>query len=231
MLKMLRFLSINILLLMFSLAVFSQQEKHIESLMKTEGVPLGFTVGVNIATPINSFIDNSRTGVSFMTRVNITEDWFFNGEVGYENVSSDISTLNYRSNGTFLKVGGEKNLLSKKKTLTDNIFIGVQYGLALQNQSASSIIVENGYWDDYIGSISSETVQTHWIEVSGGPRAELLKNLYFGWKVHIRASMALIGQDNLKPYAVPGFGNGDKRVNGGFSYTIEYMFPWKKNRK
>ncbi|NLA25521.1 MAG: hypothetical protein GX879_11205 [Bacteroidales bacterium] len=210
---------------------FSQRSADIESLLKNEGVPIGVTVGVNIATPVISFFDNSRTGVSFMTRINIFEDWFFNGEVGYENVSSNISTLNYQSNGTFLKIGGEKNLLSKKKTLTDNIFIGVQYGMALQEQSASSIIVENGYWEDYRGSIPSETVQTHWIEVSGGPRAELLKNLYFGWKIHIMASVALIGQENLKPYAVPGFGNGDKRVNGGFSYTVEYMFPWKKKRK
>ncbi len=228
---MLRFLSISILFLVTPNMAFSQRSADIESLLKNEGVPIGFTVGVNIATPVISFFDNSRTGVSFMTRINIFEDWFFNGEVGYENVSSNISTLNYQSNGTFLKIGGEKNLLSKKKTLTDNIFIGVQYGMALQEQSASSIIVENGYWEDYRGSIPSETVQTHWIEVSGGPRAELLKNLYFGWKIHIMTSVALIGQENLKPYAVPGFGNGDKRVNGGFSYTVEYMFPWKKKRK
>ncbi len=225
---MLRFLSISIFFLVISNMAFSQRSADIESLLKNEGVPIGVTVGVNIATPVISFFDNSRTGVSFMTRINIFEDWFFNGEVGYENVSSNISTLNYQSNGTFLKIGGEKNLLSKKKTLTDNIFIGVQYGMALQEQSASSIIVENGYWEDYRGSIPSETVQTHWIEVSGGPRAELLKNLYFGWKIHIMASVALIGQENLKPYAVPGFGNGDKRVNGGFSYTVEYMFRGKR---
>jgi len=227
-LRMLRYLFINILLIGITFSSFGQQKSKANFVGEKEFVPIGFTLGVNLATPLNSFVDNSRSGVSFLTRINLFEDWFFNGEVGYENVSSDTNVLNYQSNGTFLKVGGEKNILSKKKSLTDNIFIGVQYGLAIQDQKASSILIENGYWGDYRGSVNSEVVHTHWLEISAGPRVELLRNIYFGWKVHIRAAVYTGGSDMLKPYAVPGYGNGDRKVNGGLSYTIEYMIPWKK---
>ncbi len=227
-LRMLRYLFINIVLIGITVSAFGQQKNETSLIDSKEFTPIGFTLGVNLATPLNSFFDNSRTGVSFFTRINLFDDWFFNGEVGYENVSSNTDVLNYQSNGTFLKVGGEKNILSKKKSLTDNIFLGFQYGVAVQDQKASSILIENGYWGDYMGSVNSEVVHTHWLEFSAGPRVELLRNIYFGWKVHIRAAVYKGGQDMLKPYAVPGYGNGDRKVNGGLSYTIEYMIPWKK---
>lgn len=228
-LKMLRYIYTSVLLLFFLSVGKSQHHEELSKLNDSmKQIPRGFTLGINLASPVNHFFDKDRTGVSFLTRINVVGDWFFVGEAGYENVSFKKSAYHYESNGTFIKAGAEIDMLSKKKSLRDNILVGFQYGLALQGQSASHFMVENGYWSDYEGKISSETLNTHWLEVSVGPRTEILKNFFIGWKVHIRVSFINGGQDIMKPYIVPGFGSGDNRVNGGFSYTLEYMIPWKK---
>ena len=226
---MLRYIYISALLLFclgFGKAQNNEELDKIDKLLNP--VPKGFTLGVNLASPVNHFFDKDRTGVSFLTRINVTDKWFFVGEAGYENVSFKKDAYHYESNGTFIKAGAEIDMLSKKKSLRDNLMVGFQYGLAFQGQNASHFLVENGYWDDYQGRVSSETLNTHWLEISAGPRTEIFKNFFIGWKVHIRASFINGGQDLLKPYIVPGFGSGDNRVNGGFSYTLEYMIPLKK---
>lgn len=190
--------------------------------------PQGITIGVNLAGPFNSLMDGDRSGFSFVSRFNLAEDYFFMGEAGFEQISFEKEEYDYESNGTFLKAGIEKDMLNNMRSVIDNLFIGFQYGFALQSQSASRFLANNGYWDDYEGSISSETLTSHWFELSTGPRTEIFKNFYIGWKIHLRVSLINTGQDVMKPYIVPGFGNGDNRVNAAFSYTLEYMIPWKK---
>lgn len=228
--KMLRYISISGVLLFFLLSTSKAQNveelEEVSNLIAT--APKGFTLGVNLASPVNHLFNKDRTGVSFLTRINIIDKWFFAGEVGYENVNFLKDEYSYSSNGTFIKIGAELDMLSDRRSVRDNILMGFQYGVAIQEQNSSHFTIENGYWGDYSGRISSETINTHWLEISVGPRTEILKNLFIGWKVHLRASFINGGQDILKPYIVPGFGNGGNRVNGGFSYTLEYMIPWKK---
>ncbi|SKC23977.1 DUF6048 family protein [Alkalitalea saponilacus] len=191
--------------------------------------PQGFTLGINLAGPFNRIMDNDRTGISFLTRINVAENLFFRGEAGFENVSFNQDAYSYDSNGTFLKAGIELNSLSKREPGTHaHLLFGIAYGMAIQEQSASRFTIENSYWPDFVDRVGSHTVNTHWVELSGGPRVEVFQNLYLGWSIHLRVSVLRDNPEMLKPYYVPGFGNGDNRLNGGFSYTIEYLIPWKK---
>ncbi len=115
-----------------------------------------------------------------------------------------------------------------EKGNNDNIFIGLNYGFALQEHRAGGYTISNGYWDDFRDSESAYVLNTHWLEVSAGPRTELLNNLYMGWTVNLRVKILQNNPEELQPYSVPGFGSGDNAVNMGFSYVIEYMIPWKK---
>lgn len=221
---MLRYISISLLLLI-SVASWSQ------TIVKEQSsVNQGITVGVNLAGFVNRIIDNDRTGISFLSRVNLNSNLFVAAEAGYENVSFEKSAYNYFSNGTFFKIGLEKDMLpDKEKGTNDNILIGLHYGFALQEQGSDYFFVENGYWDDYSGRLGTNTLNTHWLELSAGPRAELFKNVYMSWGMHFRVAVATSNTSIMEPYIIPGFGSGDKRVNLGFSYSIEYMIPW--NRK
>jgi hypothetical protein len=215
---------------MFGSVMLSGQAKE-EAREPTESLskaPQGITVGVNLAGPFNSLMHGDRNGFSFVSRFNLAEDYFFVGEAGFEQISFEKDEYDYNSNGTFLKAGIEKDMLNNKRSVVDNLLVGVQYGFAVQGQSASHFWINNGYWDDYEGSVGSETLTSHWFELSMGPRAEIFNNFYIGWKIQLRVSLLTTGEDVLKPYIVPGFGSGDSSFNAAFSYTLEYMIPWKK---
>jgi len=225
---MLRYIFFSMALFCSGMTYGQAKEEFRKATENLPKAPQGITLGVNLAGPFNSLMDGDRSGFSFVSRFNLAEDYFFMGEAGFEQISFEKEAYDYESNGTFLKAGIEKDILNNKRSVVDNLLMGLQYGFALQSQSASRFLVNNGYWDDYEGSIGSETLTSHWFELSAGPRAELFKNFYIGWKIHLRVSLVNTGQDVMKPYIIPGFGNGDNSVNAAFSYTLEYMIPWKK---
>lgn len=191
--------------------------------------PQGFTLGVNLAGPLNKLLDGDRTGISFLTRMHLTEDWFFIGEAGFENVSFTKEAYDYESNGTFLRLGLARDMLPEKEAGSmDNILMGLQYGYALQEQTAGRFSVFNGYWDDYHSRVGANTLNTHWAELSVGPRAEVFHNFYLSWQLNLRVVLVSSNSSALEPYIVPGYGIGDNKVNLGFAYTLEYFIPWKK---
>ena len=55
----------------------------------------------------------------------------------------------------------------------------------------------------------------------------MFKNFFISWGLHVRLTLYQYNPDIMAPYIVPGFGNGKNRINGSFSYNIEYLIPWK----
>jgi hypothetical protein len=194
----------------------------------------GITLGINFEGPIGRFFDSNRSAFSAVTHINLSPGWFFRGEAGFENLvfskeNEKERNYSYETNGSFLKAGMLYDFFSvDEKGNNDNIFIGLNYGFALQEHRTGNFTIQNGYWEDFHGSESAYVVNTHWLEVSAGPRTELLKNLYMGWTINLRVKMLQSNPEELQPFSIPGFGSGDNTVNVGFSYVIEYMIPWEK---
>jgi len=199
---------------------------------KEEWIPAkGFTLGVNLVNPVNSIFDSERIGFSFFSRITYKNDLYFFGEAGFENISFEKETYSYNSNGSFFKIGMEKDLLKMKKKevgRNDNLLIGVCYGYAFQEQGAPKFVIANSYWSDYQGKFGNYTVQTHWLDVAFGPRAEMFKNFFMSWCLNIKFTIYQKNPNIISPYVIPGFGNGNNKVNASFSYNIEYLIPWKK---
>ncbi|MGQ1889429.1 DUF6048 family protein [Thermophagus sp. OGC60D27] len=201
-----------------------------------EKVRRGLTLGVNLEGPIGHLFDNDKSAFSFVTHINLSSNWFFRGEAGFENLTFSEShakerNYQYQSNGSFLKAGILYDFFNvDERGNNDNIFIGLNYGYALQQHGSNSLTIQNGYWDDYQASMDDYFLQTHWFELLAGPRTELLKNLYMGWTLNIRVKVFQDNSKPLKPYSVPGFGNGNNTINIGFSYLIEYFIPWQSKK-
>ncbi len=209
------------------------QDSKKDSESKRDKQVQGITVGINFEGPIGRFFDTDRSAFSAVTHINVSPGLFFRGEAGFENLvfsaeNEEDRNYSYESNGSFLKAGMLYDFFSvDEKGNNDNIFVGLNYGFALQEHRAGNYIIPNGYWADYHGSESAYFLNTHWLEVFAGPRTELLKNLYMGWTVNLRVKVLQNNPEVLQPYSIPGFGSGDNTVNVGFSYVIEYMIPWK----
>lgn len=222
-----------------SLFFFGQMlnaQKKTESKQMTGGNSTGFTLGVNLEGPIGRIFDSDKAAFSAVTHIKFSPKWFFRGEAGFENLTFSPTnererSYAYESNGSFLKAGVLYDFFNvEEKGNNDNIFIGLNYGFALQEHGSSSYVIENGYWSDLQGSMGKYVVNTHWLEIMAGPRTELLKNFYMGWTINLKFKLLQDNEKVLDPYSVPGFGNGDNTVNFGFSYVIEYYFPWGKSK-
>jgi len=199
---------------------------------KEEWTPAqGFTLGANMAVPFNSIFNNERKGFSILSRVTFRNNLYFFGEAGLENISFKRERYDYNANGSFFKVGIERDLLKMKKKefgRNDNLLTGIYYGYAFQEQGAPKFLISNGYWNDYSGNFRNYFVQSHWLEISLGPRAEMFTNFFLSWSLHIKFTLFRKNPNIMDPYIIPGYGNGNNNVNASFSYNIEYLIPWKK---
>jgi hypothetical protein len=228
--KILSFIFISIWILGGSLAA-QKKVQPTKDAKKT-----GFALGVNLEGPIQKFFDRDKVAFSVIGHLSLGPQIFFVGEAGFENLTfSDEHALDrhytYESNGSFIRAGLLYDIFSvEEKGNNDNIFFGLHYGFALQEHASQSYNIENEYWGGTDGSLGKYVLNTHWLEISAGPRSELLKNFYMGWSINLRIKMFQDNQEVLVPYSIPGFGNGDNRVNVGFSYVLEYMIPWNKKR-
>ncbi len=196
-------------------------------------------VGVDVAPFLLKALDSDRTGFGVNSRIGINNLWFLIGEAGFENTSfnrknlgydgeSILGQFNYKSNGTYLRVGIEKNIFKVDEPGNfDNVLIGFRYGLAFQEHQSSSFTIGNGYWDNYTGSIGADSYVSHWGELIFGIRSEVLTNLFLGWSVRLKILIDSGNSKLLDPYSIPGFGLKNGSVGAGFTYTIEYQLPFK----
>ncbi|TRX72428.1 DUF6048 family protein [Carboxylicivirga sp. M1479] len=225
-------LSLSILLL----CTGSWAQKTDEELSKEEkklankGEP-GLAFGLDLAPFINHLFSNERFGVEANVRYTINRKWQAVGEIGYENVDMDTEQMNYTSDGSFARVGVDYNIFRVEEVgNNDNILLGVRYGASIQEHSCPRYTVEEVYWGNVNGSFSPSTVASHWGEFVFGLRSEVLKNFYMGWTVRFKTILNVGADNELEPYSVPGYGRRDRPTNMGFTYTLEYQIPFKKDK-
>jgi hypothetical protein len=106
------------------------------------------------------------------------------------------------------------------------VFAGLRYGYATQKHIMNAINIQDPYWGGLNRTHYSEKqCNTHWVEVVAGIKAELFTNFFIGWSIHSRIRLAHNSYDMITPYNVPGYGNGSKKSNLGFNFSIFYRIP------
>lgn len=190
----------------------------------------GLALGIDLAPFILQWMDPARKGLNFTGRINFKENWFGVAELGYENFNFKSDRFNYLSNGTAIKFGADYDVYNPdEKGNKDNIFFGLRYGFAWQNQSSSAYTIENNYWNNTSGSISPYSLNTHFAELLFGVRTEVVKNFFMGFSLRVKGIIYSSNTGILEPTSIPGYGVPNP-INFGFSYNLEYQIPylWKK---
>lgn len=200
----------------------------------------GLALGIDLSPFITHFINKENTGLAFTGRYGFKNVWWASAEIGYQNTkyNRDVTkadgqeqetTLAYKSNGTFIKVGLDYDLFNSEDfPVNDNILIGFRYGYAWQNHEAENFTIIDDYWGSYKGSVGKTPVNSHFLEALFGLRCEVLRNFYMGWSFRFRLLLASTHNNQLDPYSIPGFGSYDSRAALGFTYTLEYQIPFNK---
>jgi len=203
--------------------IFSQEKDREKEPWKITGVKIGMDVG-----RFSSYIlKPEKTSYAGSIDIGFNNKYFAVFEYGYSEINLEKTSYKYYSDGTFWKIGLDYNML--KKYPTDFLGVGFRIANSSFEHIAKNISIDYSHWGNYSTSTPIVSHNATWLEVSIGVKAELIKNVYFGWsalvKVHVTG-----GNDNaFQPYDIPGFGNPSNVINLGANYFIYYQIPF--NRK
>jgi len=189
------------------------------------GISLGFDFSgliYRIIQPYQNNYEGSITAGAFK-KIYVTS------EAGYLSMNENKKDeFNYSAKGNYFRIGFDYNFY-KKKFASDNnvIFFGLRYGNSWMSHSADSITIVDNKWGNLIKQeLPNTKVNAQWIEAVGGIRVEIFKNFSIGWSVRFRRLFNSSGMENIKPFLIPGYGNGAGFTSLGFNYSIYYLFPW-----
>lgn len=192
----------------------------------------GLSLGIDLSPFIMRLVKDERTGFAVVGRYGFKNRWFANAELGYEHIKYDKEGYDYKSDGTFVRLGVDYDVFNSEDfPFNDNIFVGLRYAYAWQTHESGHFTIVDSYWGDYSGSVGRTSVNSHSIDAVGGIRCEVLRNFYMGWSFRCRFLLASKHSDDLKPYAIAGYGKYDSKVAIGFTYTLEYQIPFNKLAK
>ena len=217
----------KIYVLFLSLIIFCSSLSAITS--DTLKVQKAIILGAEITGPIMGVINSDLLSYEGYVSYRLSHKFYLTAETGYSEFKYEQYNYRYNSQGAFLRLGTDINLL-KPETKPGNHYVGIgfKYGLSIFSQETPWLKYDN-YWGTSESSKSQSTITGHFIQVSGGIKAELFNNILIGWTV--RANLLLFhggGKEN-RPVYIPGMGNADANFKPTIVFHIAWMIPVGKN--
>jgi hypothetical protein len=220
----------SILFLSLVFTITRGQEESDELFMQEEiKEPLqlkGISFGINVGRFSDFVFKPDRVSYEGSFNINLSNKYYGIVEAGYATTKLNKDNYSYLSEGYFVKVGFDKNLL--KKYPSDFLGIGLRLGNAQFSHSASNIIIESNRWGTTQTNVENNAHSFYWLEASFGIKGEFFKNVYLGWSGLVKIKMSNVDA-NFTPYNIPGFGKFSGSIKLGVNYYIIYQIPF--NRK
>lgn len=189
----------------------------------------GLRLGLDVTGPGQYFLNGGKLHTHFSIDVPVNKFWFPVAEFGMSKMSYTSDNIDYSLNGSYYLLGIDHNLIGKKNTEKierDMAFIGYRLAYGTFGYQSPSFLIENPYWGNYSGSIPSQSHHVLWAELTGGVKTEIFRNFFLGWNIRMKIKLAGKMDENNKPALIPGFGNPNKRVNPGVTFSVFYLIPF-----
>lgn len=188
-----------------------------------------FKIGVDVANLITSPLSTSRSNYEFQLEAYYKKSLSWIIETGFGSSSVKSEKLIYTSRNQFVRLGLDQTFFNKEfKGDFDNAFVGVRYGLSRVQRNAATYFIEDAIWGNQQGVIDANKFAAHWIELTGGFRMELVKNVFAGWNIRMKTLLNPKRFEQLPPGYLAGYGRGDK--NTAFSYNLYLLYGFGKRR-
>jgi hypothetical protein len=187
----------------------------------------GIRIGADLTRPFQDlWTKGNRYGTEFSADMELWPNLFPVFESGLDFMKLNTDYVNYKSSGSYSRIGIDYNILQAENTNDKNIFyLGMRYGFSLAKQQVNSYKIDS-YWQPETGSFGSQNYGAHWAEFLIGMKGEIIKNIYMGWT--LRGKILVSKKDLGMPpvFFVPGYGKATHGFNADFSYSIFYNLPW-----
>jgi len=217
---------INIIILFFTLSLFSQDKVKDTSAYKDR---YGLRIGIDFFQPIYSLIDEDKKGLEFVVDYRVSKRFFVATEFGYSEATTQEDFFNFYTNGQYLKIGADFNAYRNWLGMENIIVVGLRYAYSNFDQTVNEYTINADPFLPYqtINSATSYNgLNAQWVEFVLGIKAEILHNVFLGFSFRGNQLINSKEPDNFKNLFIPGFNKVYLNDNGfGFNYTISYLIP------
>lgn len=188
-----------------------------------------YRFGIDLSKVIRSQLARDYKTYEFQSDANFTKETALALEFGGGSSEVNNQFLNYKSRNTFVRFGIDKYFFGKEfKGDMDNAFVGVRYALSNVNRDEASATILDPLWGNTQTTVAGTRFFAHWIELTGGLRIELIKNVFAGWNVRAKTFLNPKKFELLPPSYLSGYGIGDK--NTAFDYNFYILYGIGKRR-
>lgn len=191
-------------------------------------VPLKIRAGAEITGPLLYFIDKSTLSFEGFVSADLNENIAVILSGGYSDYKYSQYNYEFKTRGPFFEAGADFNLL--RPEIAQGKYwagTGVHYGLTRFTSETPSFKHDN-YWGSVSSSVPPRSNWGHYLEITGGFRAELFRNFSIGWLVSIRKMIYSGADKNLQPVYYPGYGTAGRTLSYGINYYISWNIPYKE---
>lgn len=195
----------------------------------------GPVIGIDLVSASRNLWDNNFKGFDATIDYRINASMYIVADLGYTSLKTIDERLTYKTKGSFLKLGLNKNYHKNWLGLSNQIYAGARYGLSFLNQDLQSykILSQGGYLPEYevLTDAKSGGLNAHWLEFVLGMKAEIFRNLYLGYAFRLHYMLYQKPPDNFENLYIPGFGRKNSNHFGAsFQYYLSYFIPLKTKK-
>ncbi|HBC04271.1 MAG TPA: hypothetical protein DC015_08785 [Aequorivita sp.] len=203
--------------------------------ISTDTVPkiekFGIRVGVDLAKPIRTLIEDGYSGFEIMGDFRVTKKFYAAIELGNEKKDWDEPYISSKTSGSYAKIGFDYNAYENWLGMENAITLGLRYGFSTFKQELLSYRV---YTDN--PAFPTQTIyapqeysglNAHWAEFILGIKTEIVNNLYLSLNVQLKRKISETEPENFDNLYIPGFNRtyDYSEFGVGYGYSISYLIP------
>ncbi|GEM_PF-2945917 len=178
--------------------------------------------GYNLQTASDLIFKPERN--SYAGLIDVSFNNLYSGvlEFGISSINKENDSYTYESSGYYASLGFDYNML--KSDVNDFLGVGLRFAMANYDYSANNINIEYPHWSDYTNNFNCNNNIAAWTEFIISIKAEIFKNLYFGWSARIKMNLYRSEPDAFSSYDIPGYGKSKNNFKLGAAYHIYFNF-------
>ena len=210
------------------------KEEVVDTINKKEKKPYTIRFGMDLSKPLMAQLNKDYFGLELVGDIRLFSEFYGAIELGNERKTLQSERINFKTSGTYLKLGFDYNMYKNWKGMNNAIYLGLRIGNSFHKQKVNEYepYQINHYWATEIIKNGAEireqeSLSARWVEVVTGIKVKMINNIYMGFSLRLNRLMSDTRPENFDNLYIPGFNKKtDENIWGaGFNYTLTYAIP------
>ena len=120
--------------ILFTITANSQVE---QDTIKTKE-SYGIRIGIDLSKPLNSVFETETKGLEIVSDFRFFKNYYAALELGLLDKTTNEDYINFTTKGSYFKVGFNYNAYENWAGMTNEIYVGLRYGLSFFDQTLNS---------------------------------------------------------------------------------------------